>query len=306
MKKSVLVIWICLLLCGCSEEKNDSEVNAVNVGETVIVSSDVPRMENDYVTEKPLKQLKYEVKDAYNEREIDNGKTYYSFGKASDEKVHFISEYNQTKFDKMQLNVLAYDNRTARRNLYLTFDSGSSDTGYLEDILDTLKKKNVKAAFFLTGPCVSNNPRLVKRIVDEGHIIGNHSNTHPNDGSLLDRVTLAKEILYVENYLRENYGYSSKYFRFPEGIFSDNALELVNSVGYRTVFWSVAYNDWNKNAQIGKEKAFEEVKSQLFPGAVILLHTISKDNSLILEDLIDYAVENEYTFRTLDEYGGWR
>ena len=148
-------------------------------------------------------------------------------------------------------------------------------------------------------------PAVVARMIKEGHHVGNHSLSHPSNCAALSREELAREALAVENYLRVNFGYSSKYFRFPGGVYSENAVELLRSVGYRSVFWSIAYADWDPEDQMGKDKAFQTVTSRLHPGAVILLHSTSPDNAAILADLIDYAIEQGYQFRSLDEYPGW-
>ena len=109
----------------------------------------------------------------------------------------------------------------------------------------------------------------------------------------------------MENYLRANYGYSAKFFRFPSGIYSENALQAIAEMGYRSVFWSIAYADWDPEHQQGEEAALQTLTQRLHPGAVILLHTTSRDNARILGRFIDYAISQGYTFRTLEEYPGW-
>ena len=142
-------------------------------------------------------------------------------------------------------------------------------------------------------------------MITEGHILGNHSVNHPSDSSALSREKLAAELLGVHNHLRVNFGYESRYFRFPTGTYSPNALELVESIGYRSVFWSVAHADWDPEDQPGVDKSFATVTSRLHPGAVILLHTCSPDNVAMLADLIDYARAQGYEFRSLDQYEYW-
>ena len=117
---------------------------------------------------------------------------------------------------------------------------------------------------------------------------------------------MALQALAVENYLRVNFGYSARYFRFPSGVYSQNAVQVLSSVGYRSVFWSIAYADWDPENQIGPEKALQTLIDRLHPGAVILLHTTSRDNAQILSDFIDYAIAQGYTFRSLDDYPGWK
>ena len=113
---------------------------------------------------------------------------------------------------------------------------------------------------------------------------------------------MSSQIYQVDQFLKENYGYECRYFRFPSGYYSENSLELAASVGHRCVFWSVAYRDWNRNEQQGAEYSFNTVTSRLHPGAVIVLHAVSNDNTEALGAIIDYAHENGYTFKSLDEY----
>ena len=172
-------------------------------------------------------------------------------------------------------------------------------------MLDTLKEKNVKAAFFCTMSYLKTAPNVVTRMINEGHIVGNHTTNHPSNSAALTRTELAEELLGVHNYLRVKFGYNSEYFRFPAGVYSENALDLVDSVGYKSVFWSIAHTDWDPENQPGVDKSFQTVTERLHPGAVILLHTTSPDNAEILGDFIDYAREQGYEFRTLDQYKYW-
>ena len=181
--------------------------------------------------------------------------------------------------------------------IYLTFDCGY-ENGCTEKILDTLKEKNVPAAFFVTLPNVKDNPEIIARMINEGHIVGNHSDTHPNF-SKINRTQMVKEIENLDNYLREHFGYSAPFFRFPEGACSENALELVQSIGFTSVFWSSAYADWDISNPKGKQYAFETVTARLHPGCILLLHAVSPDNADALGDIIDYAREQGYEFKAL-------
>ena len=158
----------------------------------------------------------------------------------------------------------------AEKTLYLTFDAGY-ENGSTEKILDTLKAQQVPAAFFLVGNYIEKNADLVRRMVDEGHIVGNHSTTHPVFPEI-SRNQMASELYGVDKYMQETYGYKMKYFRFPTGAYSENALELCTSVGYKSTFWSIAYDDWDTANQKGYDYGFEKVTSRLHPGTVILLH----------------------------------
>ncbi len=250
----------------------------------------------------PLDVVEFLVPDPMNEEELSTEQKNFGFGAAKDGLPSQLTVDNQTYFDGLQVNALAWDNQTEGKNLYLTFDCGYEYETLTSDMLDVLKEKKVSAAFFCTLDYLETAPQVVARMIEEGHIVGNHSSTHPSDSSALSREELAWEVLGVDNYLRANFGYTSPYFRFPAGVYSENALDLVRDVGFRNVFWSMAHADWDPKNQPGIQKSFQTVTGRLHPGAVILLHTTSPDNAAILGDFIDYAREQGYVFCTLDEY----
>lgn len=260
-------------------------------------SSPEPENKND-----GMEPFTYTVNDPDNLRGLSTEKKGFSFGVAVGGKPHEQSVINQNTFDGYNnVEALALDNKTENKVMYLTFDNGYEYENLTADILDTLKEKNVKAAFFITLGYAKNNKALVQRMIDEGHIVGNHSASHPSFPNLT-RSQLAEEIAKLDNYLRENFSYTSPYFRFPSGEYSENALELVSSIGFKSVFWSVAYADWDTSSQKGEEYAFTTVTSRFHPGAVILLHAVSRDNAKALGRMIDYAVNEGYSFSTLDSY----
>ena len=164
-----------------------------------------------------------------------------------------------------------------------------------------LKEKGVTATFFCTLDHIKKETDLIARMIKEGHIVGNHSTTHPSFAGI-SRDKMAKEIEETENYLRENFGYAAKYFRFPAGEYNESALELISSLGYSSVFWSVAYDDWDTAKVRGKDYAIEKVMSRLHPGAVILLHSVSKDNADALGEIIDRARAEGYRFESIMNY----
>ena len=244
----------------------------------------------------------YTVNDPDNLRGLSTEKNGFSFGVAEGGKPHEQSVINQNTFDGYNnVEALALDNKSESKVMYLTFDNGYEFENLTADILDTLKQKNVKAAFFITLSYAKKNKALVQRMIDEGHIVGNHSASHPSFPKLT-RSQMAEEIAKLDNYLRENFSYSSPYFRFPSGEYSENALELVTSIGFKSVFWSVAYADWDTSSQKGEEYAFSTVTSRFHPGAVILLHAVSRDNAKALGRMIDFAISEGYTFNTLNDY----
>ncbi|MBE6799033.1 MAG: hypothetical protein E7525_04590 [Ruminococcaceae bacterium] len=244
----------------------------------------------------------YEIIDPYGTRNISNEKTAHYFGVAKDGKPHSASVNFQKLFDsKPQYKALTLDTRSQDKRMYLTFDCGYEYQNLTSDIMDTLKEKNVKVVFFCTLSYMRSNPDAVKRMLEEGHIVANHSATHP-DFTKLSRVEMAEEIYKVEKHLKDNYNYTAKFFRFPEGSYSDNTLDVVSSMGYRSVFWSIAHGDYDENNQPSVEKTYETITSRYHPGAVILLHASSTSNSQALAQLIDKAHADGYTFKTLDEY----
>ncbi|MBQ2694858.1 MAG: polysaccharide deacetylase family protein [Clostridia bacterium] len=247
-----------------------------------------------------LKPAAFKVNDPENARGLSTQKIEHSYGVAKNGEPHDISKSAQKYFESTGYKVFCYDTKSTEKVLYLTFDCGW-ENGCTDKVLDILKEKQVPAAFFCTLDHIKSSPELIARMINEGHIVGNHSAKHPNFAEI-SRQRMADEILECDNYLRENFGYSTTFFRFPEGAYSENALELVNSMGYTTAFWSCAYADWDVNAAKGGDYAFEKVTSRLHPGAVVLLHSVSPDNAEALDDIIDWAKQNGYVFKALSEY----
>lgn len=247
----------------------------------------------------PLDKIEFSLSDMYNNKGKSTNMLSHSYGVASEEQPHSISVQNQQFFDENGYDAVCYDSKTDEKVLYLTFDCGY-ENGYTSKILDVLKEKNVSAAFFCTLPQIRDNQELIARMINEGHIVGNHSVTHP-DFSTLSRQEIIDEIKGFDDYLRENFGYSSLYFRYPQGKYSENALDAVNELGYKCIFWSLAYADWDLNDQKGASYAYETVMSRLHPGAVMLLHSVSPDNANALSDIIDSAISKGYVFKSLEE-----
>ncbi|ERM92054.1 MAG: putative xylanase/chitin deacetylase [Caldanaerobacter subterraneus] len=187
---------------------------------------------------------------------------------------------------------------TTKKVVYLTFDEGY-EAGYTPRILDVLKENGVKAAFFVTGPYVKQQADLVKRMVEEGHIVGNHTVNHPSLPTLPDE-KVKEEILGLEKMFEDLTGQKMKYFRPPRGEYSERTLYITKSLGYRTVFWSLAMADWQPLPG-GPEESYSTVMKRLHPGAVILLHAVSKDNAQALDRIIKSIKEEGYEFKTLDD-----
>lgn len=184
--------------------------------------------------------------------------------------------------------------------VYLTFDEGY-EAGYTAQILDVLKTNGVKAAFFITGHYLNTQSDLVKRMIDEGHIVGNHTVNHPSMPDL-DNENLKEEVTRLHTAVFEKFGYEMKYLRPPKGEFSQRTLYLTKSLGYTTVMWSFAYDDWDESKQGREAYAKEKILSNVHNGAVILLHANSKDNCNILDEIIKSIKEQGYEFKTLNEF----
>ncbi len=288
------------------DESVASEVSsAVQSVETQVQSVEtVVSSKSEPVVKAPINAAvgTYTVNDTENSRGLSNQKQGFGFGVAQNGVAHSISFNNQARFDSMpNVEALALDTKSADKRMYLTFDCGYEYNNLTANILDTLKEKNVKAAFFVTLSYIKSNPQLVRRMIDEGHIVGNHSANHPVFPDI-SRVKMAEELFAVDDYLEKNFGYKNKYFRFPTGANSENSLELVTSVGYKSIFWSLAYGDYDTANQMGYDAAYNTVTSRFHKGAVILLHAVSQDNANILGAVIDNAHSQGYAFKTLDDY----
>ena len=249
----------------------------------------------------PLDLSTYAVSDPHNEKGLSTKKICHSHGPASGGKAHHTVVAFQDTFDKY--SALTLDRKSTDKSLYLTFDCGWEYNNLTSKVLDVLKEKGVSATFFCTLDHIKKEPDLISRMITEGHIVGNHSTNHPSFAEI-DRTTMALEIEETENYLRENYGYCAKYFRFPAGEYNESALDLVASLGYKSIFWSVAYNDWNVDKIQGKDYAVKTVCDRLHDGAVILLHSVSQDNAEALGEIIDKARQQGYVFKSLTDYPG--
>ncbi|MCL2527796.1 MAG: polysaccharide deacetylase family protein [Defluviitaleaceae bacterium] len=184
--------------------------------------------------------------------------------------------------------------------LYITFDAGYENS-FTPGILDTLKKHNAPAAFFLVGTYIKNNPELSRRIVEEGHIIANHTMSHPDMSKIASKEAFAKELSQVEEHYREVIGQElPKFYRPPKGIYCESNLKYAQELGYKTIFWSAAYKDWENDNQPSKEEAFSKLIPRTHPGAVILLHNTSKTNGLILDELLTKYTAMGYRFESLE------
>ncbi|MBQ8797657.1 MAG: polysaccharide deacetylase family protein [Oscillospiraceae bacterium] len=195
----------------------------------------------------------------------------------------------------------AYIGNTNEKVLYLTFDAGY-ENGCTAKILDVLKKHEIPAAFFLVGNYLEKNPDLVRRMVAEGHTVGNHTMHHPDMAKISDPAAFQKELEGLETLYKEVIGEEMpKFYRPPQGVYSESNLKMAKDLGYKTVFWSLAYVDWNNDKQPTKEAAFAKLLPRVHNGAVILLHSTSATNGEILDELLTHYKNMGYRFAPISE-----
>lgn len=274
------------LLCSCSanydanNKGNNKDTDTVKRGESTLNSgAEIEPVIVDKNDEENLSALSHE-------------KNGYGQGVQLDDQnrpkgaLDFNSKYG--KYNAKAIN-------DEKGTITLTFDQGY-ENGYTAKILDTLKEKNVKATFFVLQDYAEKNPELVQRMIDEGHIVGNHSVTHKSMPDLTEE-ECTQEIQGLHDYIKENFDYEMTMFRPPMGEFSEFSLAVTQKCGYETELWSFAYADWDVNAQPSEEEAYGKLTSALHDGAIYLLHSVSPVNAEILPDFIDAALEAGYKFK---------
>ena len=273
MKKILIIFTAILTMTACSSTLNSSEMQNVGGNNVKPASSN---SEIDYSA-------------------LDNSKKCWGQGYNVNEKNQPISsiEYNNIygKYD-------AYFIGEKEKCIYLTFDEGY-ENGYTAQILDVLLDKKVSAVFFVTYDYVKRNDELIKRMINEGHIVGNHSWSHPSMPDLSSE-NCALEITKLHDYMLENYNYEMKYIRPPRGEFSERTLAITKNLRYKTILWSFAYKDYDVNNQPDITKAFDRVTTSVHDGAIYLLHAVSKTNTEILSDVIDEWRNKGFTISKLD------
>lgn len=228
--------------------------------------------------------------------EISNKGSGWGFKKNIGKKPDIPAETDEM----MRRYDTCYMDRKEDKTLYLTFDEGY-ENGYTAQILDVLKEQKVPAAFFITGAYLDREQELVKRMVEEGHIVGNHTEHHPNLHKLENPEKIQEELKLLDDKFETIFGTRMKYMRPPEGEYSARVLASAQAAGYKTILWSFAYKDWQRDVTMGAQHAFESVTPYLHSGAIILLHAVSKDNADALADIIIYARDMGYEFKSLDE-----
>lgn len=283
MKKIIITIMAAaLLLTGCSA--NNSNNNTENTTSTEASSNqNEPTVEN---TAPDVTGIGIDL-SGYSTEAITWGP-----GNIENHQRPRDPSQLQNQFQELSAQWLLEDNK----NICLTFDEGY-ENGFTPDILDTLKEKQVKAIFFCTYDYISKNPEIVQRMINEGHIVANHSYNHYNM-TTIDAETAKDEITILHDYVAEKFAYEMNLFRFPEGEFSEQNLAVVQSVNYTSVFWSFAYADWDTSNPPDEETAFNKITSSVHNGEIMLLHAVCETNAKILPRVIDNIREQGYTFTT--------
>ncbi|HIV52220.1 MAG TPA: polysaccharide deacetylase family protein [Candidatus Blautia excrementipullorum] len=220
------------------------------------------------------------------------GLSFQEEGKApiANASASFLSQYNAY-----------YMEETDEKKIYLTFDCGF-ESGCTPAILDALKKHNAPATFFIVGNYLETSPDLVKRMVEEGHTVGNHTYHHPDMSKISSKEAFQEELQSLEALYEETIGQPMpKFYRPPQGIYSEANLQMACELGYQTFFWSLAYVDWYQDDQPSKDEAFSKLIPRIHPGAVVLLHNTSQTNAEILDELLTKWEDMGYTFHSLNE-----
>lgn len=221
----------------------------------------------------------------------------WGLGKARDGLNRPIDAVNaQEKYGKYSS---LFIDLSETNTVYLTFDEGY-ENGYTAAILDTLKAQGVKAVFFVTYDYCKSSPELVERMIAEGHTVGNHSYSHPSFPKCSES-EVVEEVTLLHDYVKENFGYEMTLFRFPMGEYSERTLVALQKLGYTSVFWSFAYQDWNADNQPSSREAYDTVTSALHSGGIYLLHAVSKANAESLGDIISFWKQSGYSIGDLEE-----
>ncbi|MBP2242672.1 peptidoglycan-N-acetylmuramic acid deacetylase [Cytobacillus eiseniae] len=229
--------------------------------------------------------------------EFANSPIHWGFNKGANEEQAEAGKPLDAMLERMGA---IYKGDASKKEIYLTFDNGY-ENGYTAKILDILKNKHVPAAFFITGHYINTAPDLVKRMAAEGHIIGNHSWHHP-DMTRISRERFAEELEKVREGTEKLTGIKQmSYLRPPRGIFSERTIHLAKEQGYTHIFWSLAFKDWVTDEQKGWQYSYDNIMRQIHPGAILLLHTVSKDNADALEKVIIDLQARGYSFKSLDD-----
>ena len=234
---------------------------------------------------------------ATNSEMLSNKKIGWGIKRNDNHEQPDLGKTNQTLLEENKGICLGSNEN---KNIYLTFDEGY-EAGYTPKILDVLKQNNVKATFFITAHYLNTQSDLVKQMIDEGHIVGNHTVNHKSMPSLTQE-QINSEVMDLHKAIYSKFEYEMKYLRPPMGEYSQKTLAVTNSLGYTTVMWSFAYEDWNEKSQPDEEKSKQKILNNVHNGEIMLLHGNSKTNTNILDSIIKQIKQMGYEFKSLDEF----
>lgn len=308
----MLSFFAAAALMGCQEQTNTVERNgqaevmvqaqALSPEQELMQQSDedvadeeepqqtevIDAVDSETKTEKPQPPEGWELKFATEDWGL-------SFGESGTQPTGNASAQDLAWYDAY------YVGDGSEKVIYLTFDCGY-ENGNTEPILDALQKHNVQATFFVVGHFLETSPDMVKRMVEDGHTVGNHTYHHLDMPTISDMDTFRREVDDVAELFREITGTElSMYYRPPQGKCNTENLKMAQELGYSTIFWSLAYVDWNQDNQPSHEEAFDKLTTRIHPGAIVLLHNTSQTNGEILDDLLTKWEEMGYTFKPLSE-----
>lgn len=309
------VVLLCAMLPGCTNETHSSAATDESTMTADPTDFSVPpefpssepthaptQAPTEHPTQTPTEPPHEMIGSLYTRQELealDSTSRGYGPGTTAGGKRPPYAVSEQQKYGQYGANFIAPESR----NVYLTFDCGyeysykdanGKTVRVTEWILDTLKEKNVRAVFFVTMPYCKSQPDLVRRMIDEGHAVGNHTNHHPTSLAELSIDDMVFEIMSLHSYVQEQFGYEMHLLRPPTGAFSPQSLAVARSLGYKTVHWSFAYADWNPEAQPQIQSAYETITGRHHGGAIYLLHAVSVTNATVLGDVIDFMREQGY------------
>lgn len=237
------------------------------------------------------------IRDIFSSFSDEDELNWYYVGKGKDQ----IAEGPKESVSFLKENSAYYLGDTSKKVLYLTFDEGY-ENGNTGKILDILKEYKVPAAFFVVKPYIDTQPELIKRMVDEGHVVGNHTVHHPSIAQIRDKEKFEAEFTGVENAFKELTGQDMpKFFRPPMGKYSKKSLAMTKDLGYKTIFWSFAYKDWLVNNQPSESYAVEKICKGAHPGSIMLLHAVSNTNTKVLSSVIKTLQKEGYEFKSLND-----
>lgn len=240
-----------------------------------------------------------QVSALVNDNPVDTSRVDWFVPKTEKNQRPVFPDYVYSYIEKYNAYVMGSEKKEA----YLSFNCGYEFNNYTLDILDILKEQDVKATFFITGGYLRDNIDIVKRMIDEGHIVGNHGNTHADLSTLLSG-EIKKEIVDFELCYKQLMGvdYTDRFFRPASGTFTEESLKIARELNYTPVFWSLAYNDWQTDNQPGRDAAYEKIMNSVHPGCILMLHTVSQSNVEALEDVISNLKNQGYNFKSIEEF----